>query len=83
MMDHTIREIEKIGQFLLYLANQETEANPHLIESVLLLSETVSHLEAYNQSLHKRTARERLGEIGRRMIVHGRRRRKESSDTEK
>jgi len=82
-MDHTIREIEKIGQFLLYLANQETEANPHLIESVLLLSETVSHLEAYNQSLHKRTARERLGEIGRRMIVHGRRRSKESSDTEK
>ena len=83
MMDHTIAELEKIGQFLLYLANQEKEANPHLIESVLLLSETVSHLEAYNKSLHKRTARERLGEIGRRMIVHGRRRRSKSSDTEK
>lgn len=83
MMDHTIAELEKIGQFLLYLANQEKEGNPHLIESVLLLSECVSHLERYNQSLHKRTARERLGEIGRRMIVHGRRRRSESSDTEK
>jgi len=81
-MDHTIEELEKIGQFILYLNNHEKEPNQHLIESVLLLSETVSHLQAYNQSLYKRTKRERLAEIGRRMIVQGRRKRKDSTDTE-
>lgn len=82
-MEHTIEELEKIGQFILYLNNHEKQPNHHLIESVLLLSETVSHLQAYNQSLYKRTKRERLAEIGRRMIVQGRRNRKDSTDTEK